>query len=132
MAASVNTCAVRYCSKDTLSLVIFKWNWGENDLLIVDQHAHLGVNTSKDRSWATQETKVLPKGKSHFEKIDAVLADSHLDTRITVCILTNVIVPRRECAEEIWEVDAEFVKQVERVQMAAAEKAVQYVFKVHD
>ena len=132
MAASVNTFAVRYCSKDTLNPVIFKWNWGENDLLIVDQHAHLGVKTSKDRSWAKQETKVLLKGKSQVEKIDAVQADSHLDTRITICILTNAIVPRREYAGEIWEVGAEFVKQVERVQMAAAGKTVQYVFKVHD
>ena len=94
-------------------------------MLIVDEHAHLGVKTSKDRSWATQETKELPKGKSQVEIIDAVLADSHLDTRITNFILTNVIVPRREYAGGIWLTDAEFVKQVERVQMAAAENTLQ-------
>ena len=67
---------------------------------------------------------MLTNGKSQVEKIDAVQADSHLDTWITICILTNVIVPRREYAGDMWEADADFVQQVERVQMAAAEKTV--------
>ena len=30
--------------------------------------------------------------------MDAILTDSHLDTRITSCILVNVIVPKLEYA----------------------------------
>ena len=37
-------------------------------------------------------------GKAHVGKMDAILTDSHLDTRIRICILTNVIVPRLEYA----------------------------------
>ena len=43
--------------------------------------------------------------------MDAILADSHLDTRIKGCILMNVIVAELEYARETWEGNAKFVKQ---------------------
>ena len=51
--------------------------------------------------------------------MDAILTDSHLDTRIKRCILMNVIVPKLEYAEELWEGNAKLVKQLETVQMTA-------------
>ena len=51
--------------------------------------------------------------------MDAILTDSHLDTRTKICILMNVIVPKLEYGE-VWEGNAEFVKQLETVQMTAA------------
>ena len=53
--------------------------------------------------------KIFRKGKSQLGNMDAVLSDTHLDTRITLCILINVIVPKREYAGEFLEADAEFV-----------------------
>ena len=47
--------------------------------------------------------KVIGKGKAHVRKMDAILTDSHLDTRIKRCILMNVVVPKLEHAGEIWE-----------------------------
>ena len=105
----------------------------EKNLLMVDQHTYLEAQRFR-KTGHTPHTKkkVLLKGKSQVQKIDAVLADLHLDTRKTFCILTNVIVPRREYAGEVLEVDAEFFKQVQRVQVSAAEKTKQHVFKVHE
>ena len=54
--------------------------------------------------------------------MNAILTDPHLDTRIKICILMNVIVPRLEYAGEVWEGNAKFVKQLETVQMTAAKK----------
>ena len=48
-----------------------------------------------------------------------------LDTKITICFLMKVIVSGREYAGEVWEADAELVKQVERVQMAEEQKTPQ-------
>ena len=52
--------------------------------------------------------------------MDAILTDPRLDTRIKICILINVVVPKLEYAGEVWEGNATFVKQLETVQMAAA------------
>ena len=54
--------------------------------------------------------------------MDAILTDPHLDTRMKIYILTDVIVPKLECAGEVWEGNAKFVKQLETVQMTAAKK----------
>ena len=54
--------------------------------------------------------------------MDAILTDSHVDNRIKICILMNVIVPKLEYAGEAWEGNAKFVKQLETVQMTAAKK----------
>ena len=65
---------------------------------------------------------MIGKGKAHVGKMDAILTDPHLHTRITICILVNVIVPKLEHAVEVWEGNAKLVKQLETVQMAAAKK----------
>ena len=52
--------------------------------------------------------------------MDAILTDSHLDTRIKRCILINVIVPKLEYAGEVWEGNAKFVKELETKLMTAA------------
>ena len=54
--------------------------------------------------------------------MDAILTDPHLDTRIKICILINVIVPELDYAGEGWKGNAKFVKQLETVQMTAAKK----------
>ena len=41
---------------------------------------------------------------------------------IQMCILMNVIVPKLECAGEVWEENAKLVKQLETVQMTPAEQ----------
>ena len=38
--------------------------------------------------------KVIGKGKLQVGKVDAIRTDPHLDTRIKICILINVIVPK--------------------------------------
>ena len=43
--------------------------------------------------------------------MDAILTDPHLDTRIKICIMINVIVPKLEYAGELLEGYAKFVKQ---------------------
>ena len=53
--------------------------------------------------------KRFGNGKSQLGNMDAVLSDTHLDTRITLFTLINVIVPKREYAVELLEADAEFV-----------------------
>ena len=57
--------------------------------------------------------------------MDAILTEPHVDTRIKICILINVIVPKLEYAGEVWEENAKFVKQLETaVQMTAAKKTL--------
>ena len=53
-------------------------------------------------------------------KTDAILTDAHLDAKIEICIVMNVIVPKLEHAGELREANAKFVNQVETVQMAAS------------
>ena len=91
--------------------------------LIIDRRPvyYLGVEISKERSWDTHIAKVIGNGKAHVGKMDAILTDSHLVTRIKVCILMNVIIPKLEYTE-VWEGNAKLVKQLETVQMATANK----------
>ena len=90
--------------------VNFKWKWGEDELPIVDQYANLRVDISKECSWDAHIAKAIGKGKLQVGKTDAILPDPHLDTRIRRCILMNMIVPKLEYAEEVWEGNAKFVK----------------------
>ena len=99
--------------------VNFKWKWGEDELPILDQCTHLGVEILKDCSWDAHIAKVIGKGKSQSGKVDAILTDPHLDTMIKICLLINVIVPKLEYAAKVWEGNAKFVKQLETVQMTA-------------
>ena len=78
-----------------------------------------GREISKDCSWDAHIAKTKGKGKSQVGKMDAIITDSHVDTRIKICILINVIAPKLEYAE-VWEENAKFVKQLETVQMTAA------------
>ena len=73
--------------------VTFKWKWGDDELPIADRYTYLGVEISEQCSWDARKAKVIGEGKSHVGKMDAIITDSHLDTRIKRCILMNVIVP---------------------------------------
>ena len=73
--------------------------------------------------------KVIGKGKAQVGKMDAILTDSHLDTRSKRCILINVIVPKLEYAGELWEGNAKFVKQLETVQMTATKNKYTRILK---
>ena len=52
----------------------------------------------------------------------AILTDSHRDTTIKRCILMHVMVRKPKDAGEVWEGNAEVVKQLETLQMTEAEK----------
>ena len=67
---------------------------------------------------------MIGKGKAHVGKMDAILTDSHLDTRIKRCVLMNVIGPKLEYSGEVWEGNAKLVKQLETVQMSAAKNVL--------
>ena len=56
--------------------------------------------------------------------MDMILRDSRLDTRIKTCILMNVIVPKLEYDEEVWEGNVKLAEKLETVQMAAAKKTL--------
>ena len=73
-------CEVVVCNEDKVNPVTFKWNWGEDELPIVDQYTYLGVDISKDCSRDAHIAKVIGKGKSQVGKMDAILTDPHLDT----------------------------------------------------
>ena len=67
---------------------------------------------------------MIGNAKAHVGKMDAILTDTHLDTRINRCILINVIAPKLEYAGEILEGSAMLVKQLEAVQMTAAKESI--------
>lgn len=50
MTANVKKCAVVLCSEDKASPVNFIWEWGEDEVPIVDQITYAGVDVSKDLS----------------------------------------------------------------------------------
>ena len=54
--------------------------------------------------------------------MDAILTDPDVNTRFEICILMNVIVPKFECAGEVWQANAKFVKQLGTVQKAPAKQ----------
>ena len=54
--------------------------------------------------------------------MDAILTDPHLHTRIKICILIYVIVPKLEYAGEVWEGNAKVLRQLETAQVTAAKK----------
>ena len=65
--------------------------------------------------------KVIEKGKAQIGKMDVILRESQLDTRIKRCVLRNVIVPKLEYVE-VWEGNTKLVKKLETVPMTAAKK----------
>ena len=46
-------------------------------------------------------SEVIGKGKSQVGKMESILTDPQLDTRIKKCILMNVLVPKLEHAGEV-------------------------------
>ena len=122
VTANVIKCPEVVCNEDKVNPVNFKWKWREDDLPIVDQYTYLGVEVSKDCPWDARIAKVIGKGRSQVGKMGVILTDPHLDTRIEICILVNVIAPKLEYAGEVWEGNAKFVKQLQTVQMAAAQE----------
>ena len=84
--------------------------------------ACLSVDILKDCPSDTHIAKVVGNGKSELGKMDGILTDPHVNTRfkIRVLIVMNVIVPKFECAGEVWQANAKFVKQLATVQMAPA------------
>ena len=64
----------------------------------------------------------MGKGTAHVGKMDAILTDSHLDTRIKVCITMKMILPKLEYAVEVREGSAKSAKQLETVHMTAAKQ----------
>lgn len=83
--------------------VKFEWTRGEDELLIVDQYAYLGVDISQACSWGAHTANVIGKGKTHFGKVDAFLTDSRLDTKIKRGILVVATVPYIEYTRQVWE-----------------------------
>ena len=68
------------------------------------------VPSRRDLEQLTHIAKVMGKGESQVGKMDAMLTDPHLDTRIKICILMNVVIPKLEYAGEVWEGNAQFRK----------------------
>ena len=122
---NVKKCAVVVCNEYEVSTKRFSWEWGEDELPIVDEYSYLGVDIKKQYYWDTHIARVIGKGKAHVGKMDATLTNSHLDTRMKRRILMDAIVPKLEFAGEIWEGNAKFVKQLETAQMTAAKKIPQ-------
>ena len=79
--------AVGVCNEDEENSVAFKYNWGKVELPIVDQYAEI----SKDYSWDAHKAKALGRGKSLVGKMDAILTDSHRDTRIKIFIMIMLL-----------------------------------------
>ena len=90
---------VGVCNEDKVNTVTFMWNWGEDELPIVDQYTYLGVESSKDCSWDAHIAKVTGKSKTHVGNMDVTLTDSHFDARIKICNMINVLVSKLEYAE---------------------------------
>ena len=62
-----------------------KWTWGGEELPIVDQFTYLEVEVSKNCSWETHINKVIQKGKPEVGRMDVILRDSHIATRMERC-----------------------------------------------
>ena len=83
VTANVKKCAVvvQY-NEDKVNPVTFRWKWGVDEFPIVDRYTYVGVEVSKECSWDAHIAKVTGKGISHAGKMDAILTDSHLDTKL--------------------------------------------------
>ena len=68
---------------------------------------------------------MIGKGKAHVGKMDAILSDTHLDARVKICIMMNVMAPKpRAYAGKVSEGNAKFVRKLETIQMTAAKKVL--------
>ena len=79
--------------------------------MIYRSYTYLDVEISKGSSWDARRSQVIGKGKSRVGKMSAILTDSRLDTKIKICILMNVFVPKKlNYAGEVWEGNAKLLK----------------------
>ena len=62
---------------------------------------YLGVAISKDCSWDAHIAKAIGKGKSPVGEMGRIVTNSHLDVRVKICILLNVIVPKLGCGRSM-------------------------------
>ena len=74
--------------RNKVNQVNFSRKWGEDCMPIVDPSSvrTLASRYKKDCSWDTHMEKVTGKGRSNVGKTDAILTDSHLDTRMKTCM----------------------------------------------
>ena len=108
------------CNEGKANPATFKWKWGEDEQPTADQYTCLGVEISKHcLLLGCTHSKRIGKGKRPVGKMDAILTDSRLETRIKLRNLMDVIVPKLEYAE-VSEGKAKLAKQLETVQMTAA------------
>ena len=89
---------------------------------IVDRYTYLGVELSRPCSWDAHINKSIEKGKAEVGRMGVMLRDSHLDTRINICLLMNVNVLKLEYAREVRERNVRLAEKLETVQMAVAKK----------
>ena len=52
-------------SEDKVNPATFEWQWGGDELSMVDQYSYLGIEISKDCSFAAHRAKAIGKGKAH-------------------------------------------------------------------
>ncbi|CAB1113353.1 unnamed protein product [Ectocarpus sp. CCAP 1310/34] len=97
-----------------------RWKWGVDELAVVDQKKHLGVDIAKDCSWNAHMFKVADKGKARTGRLHPILANRHIDTRIKLTVVKGVFVPPVEYAGVVWEGNKKVVKELEAAQMKAA------------
>ena len=66
-------------------------------------------------------TRSSKKVKAQIGGMDVILRCLHLDVRMKICIVMNVIVSKLESAGGLWERNVKMVKKRETVHMTAAE-----------
>ena len=62
MTANVKKCAVAVRNEGNVNRVNFSWQWGEDELPIVNPYTYLGVEISKDCSLDTHIAEPVGKG----------------------------------------------------------------------
>ena len=127
VTANVQTCAVVVCNEHKVNPVTFKWKRGEDELPIADQHTYLGVENNLTRLFLVcTHRKSNRNRKAHIGKMDSILTDSHLDTRIQIPCMhyDGCDCPKaRICRKSMGREHAKFIKQMEPANLAAANKA---------
>ena len=62
------------------------------------QYTYLGVEISKYCAWDAHTGEAVGKRKAHVCNMDAILTNPHLETKIKICIMINLMVPKLEYA----------------------------------
>ncbi|CAB1110562.1 unnamed protein product [Ectocarpus sp. CCAP 1310/34] len=92
LSANVKKSAVMMCNEDREEPVEQRWKWGFEEIEVVDQYTHLGVEIAKDCSWNAHMCKMAEKGKERAGKLHPILANRHRDTRIKLTVLNSATV----------------------------------------